>query len=175
MRTRTAIVALIALPTLLAACGGSNSVGSGVNLNNKGGGGALSLGSTTTTSGGGAAPTTTRPVATTEAPAVTRAPATTAPPTTAPQAQTFTITIESDTSGQPPFNPPDAAVYAGTPVKWVNADSKPHTVTANDGAFSSPSIAPGASFTWVANSVGKHNYADGTRPYAVGTLEVAAR
>lgn len=173
MKRSLMFVATLAL-AVLAACGGGNSVGSGVNLNSKGGGGALSLGSTTTTAAAvqttsAAAPTTTQARA-----AATTAPPATAPPTTA-AAPVFTITIESDNSGQSPFSPPDAAVYAGTPVKWVNSDSKPHSVVANDGAFNSGTIPPGGSWTWVARVAGSHGYADGTRPYAVGTLQVANR
>lgn len=174
MKHRVMITTALLAGLLMTACGGGNSVGSGVNLNGKGSGGALSLGSTTTTAA--ATPSTMAATATTRAagPATTAAPATTAPPTTA-AAPVYTITIEGDNSGQSAFNPPNVAVYQGTPVKWVNADSKPHSVVASDGAFSSGTIAPGGSWTWVANSVGKHSYSDGTRPYAVGELQVAPR
>ncbi|HUZ43143.1 MAG TPA: hypothetical protein VMU63_01970 [Acidimicrobiales bacterium] len=174
MKFRVLAAVALAVGLVTAACGGGSSVGSGVNLNGKGGGGALSLGSTTTTTL--VATTTIAPTATTRAPSATpTSPPPTSPRTTAPPAPVYTITIESDSSGQPPFNPPDVAVYQGTPVKWVNSDSKAHSVVASDGAFNSGPIAPGASWTWVASSVGKHSYADGTRPYAVGTLEVAQK
>lgn len=174
MKLRILPVAAVAAALLFSACGGGNAVGSGVNLSGKGGGGALSLGSTTTTAA--AAVTSTTPPTTRPTSATTTAPRpTTAPTTTAPAAPVYTITIEGDSSGASPFNPPNVAVYQGTPVKWVNADSKPHSVVSSDGAFNSGTIPPGGSWTWVANSVGKHSYADGTRPYAVGEIQVAPR
>jgi len=174
MKQRILPVTFLAAALLFSACGGGNSVGSGVNLSGKGSGGALSLGSTTTTASASVtstAPPTSRPAAT----ATTAPPATAAPSTTAPSAPVYTITIEGDSSGASPFSPPNVAVYQDTPVKWVNADSKPHSVLAGDGAFNSGTIPPGGSWTWVATSVGKHSYADGTRPYAVGEIQVAPR
>lgn len=177
MKFRCGAPLLAALAIGAAGCSGANSVGSGVNLHSNNSGGALSLGSTTTTT---LAPDTTvasGPSPTT-APPATSAPASTAPPRTTPPTSAtsvYTIDIESDTSGKPAFDPPNVAVYQGTDVKWVNTDIKAHSVVANDGAFTSPMIPPGGSWTWVANTVGSHSYADGTRPYAVGTVEVDAR
>lgn len=172
---RWALALMVLLAVLLAGCSGSSSVGSGVNLHSSGGGGNLSLGSTTTAAAGhSSAPSTAAP---TTAPPTTSAPATstpvTSPPTTA--AAAYVIHINGDASGQPAFDPTNVAVYQGTTVEWINTDSKPHSVVASDGAFTSPSIPPGGRWSWVANTVGRHSYADGTRPYAVGTLEVAAR
>ena len=174
MKVKIVPALTITVGVLLTACGGGNTVGSGVNLNSKGSGGALSLGSTTSSTAAASTPTSAATATTRPVPA-TAAPSTSAPPTTAPAAPVYTITIEGDSSGQAPFNPPNVAVYQGTPVKWVNADSKPHSVVASDGAFNSGSIPPGGSWTWMAGVVGRHSYADGTRPYAVGTLEVAPK
>ncbi len=173
-RAAIKVLTTVLLAIGLAACGGSNSVGSGVNLHGSGGAGNLSLGSTTSTTA--ITPTSAPPTTTSPARAVT----TTSPPTTAARtvttvASVYVIHINGDTSGQPAFAPTDVAVYQGTSVEWINSDSKPHSVVATDGAFTSPSIPPGGSWTWVANTAGRHDYADGTRPYATGTLEVAAR
>jgi hypothetical protein len=40
------------------------------------------------------------------------------------------------------------------------------------GVFDSGPIAPGATWDWVAQGAGDYNYSDGTRPYAVGTIQV---
>ena len=158
----------------LTGCGSSNAVGSGVNLHGSGGGGNLSLGSTTTTgaTGGGAGAS-----STTAAPTPSTAPPTTAAHVTATTAApaAYVIHINGDSSGQPAFAPTNVAVYQGTTVEWINSDSKAHSVVSTDGSFSSPSIPPGGSWSWVANTTGRHDYADGTRPYATGTVEVAPR
>ena len=164
--------AVVAAGVILSACGGNNAVGSGVNLHGSGGGGNLSLGSTTSTTAAAGNRATTTSVA---ASAATTAPPTTVTRTTAPAPAAYIIHINGDTSGQPAFGPTNVAVYQGTTVEWINSDSKPHSVVATDGAFSSPTIPPGGSWSWVANTVGRHDYADGTRPYATGTLEVASR
>ena len=74
------------------------------------------------------------------------------------------------------FAPKDATVKVGQTVKWVNQDTQARSVVSDDGrSFSSPAIAPGASWTYQANTPGTFAYHDGTRPYAVATLEVVHR
>jgi plastocyanin len=117
--------------------------------------------------------------------ATTAAP-TTAPPTTRPSGQkaspvtqaparsdsTYTISIYGDTGDVTGFDPPAAAVVTGTTVVWVNRDTQARSVVADNGAFESGAIAPGASYTRKFTSAARFNYADGTRPYTVGLLEV---
>ena len=90
----------------------------------------------------------------------------------APQAQHFTIAINSDTSNQPQFNPPAARVYTGTIISFVNHDTVARSVVSDTGAFDSGPIAPGATWNYTANTVGTYHYHDGTRPYAVAYFEV---
>ena len=45
------------------------------------------------------------------------------------------------------FRPEELTLAAGTTVTWVNAGRNPHTVTADDGAFDSGDMAPGATFS----------------------------
>ena len=45
------------------------------------------------------------------------------------------------------FDPPDLSIKTGTTVQFVNADTKPHTVNADDGSFASGPIKPGAAYT----------------------------
>jgi plastocyanin len=93
--------------------------------------------------------------------------------TTAPAADnSFVITINGDNSTAPQFDPPAAAVAVGSVVKFVNADSKEHSVVDQKSAFRSPPIPPGGSWKYKAVTPGEYNYQDGTRPYAVGRLEV---
>jgi plastocyanin len=136
------------------------------------------LGATTTTK---AAPTTTAPTGpggkplsqngatpTTARPTATTAPPTTA--TTAPQA-VLEIAIRSD-NAESKFEPENAAVYVGSIVRWVNKDTVPRSVQADGGQFRSPMIPPGGKFEYKATKEGTYNYTDGTRPYAIGILQV---
>lgn len=107
------------------------------------------------------------------APAKTQAPAA-APPKQA--VREFVITINSDTSAAgSQFTPSVARVYAGQVVTWKNEDSVARSVVADDGAFTSPAIPPGGTFEYKATTAGTFSYHDGTRPYAVASLEVLAR
>jgi plastocyanin len=90
------------------------------------------------------------------------------------QAATLTVAVNGDSSGGPSqFDPSQTRVYQGSFIKWVNKDSVPRSVESDDGTtFSSGPIGPGASWTYTAKTPGLFNYHDGTRPYAVATLEV---
>lgn len=91
-----------------------------------------------------------------------------APPIEQPQ---FQIAIQSDNAGSQ-FDPVAARVTKGTKVSWINRDHAPRSVEADDGSFKSGPIAPGAAWVYVAGRPGKFGYHDGTRPYAVASIEV---
>jgi plastocyanin len=55
------------------------------------------------------------------------------------------------------FAPARVTVQQGDRVTWVNRDPFPHTATAK-GTFDSGSIAPAASWTWVAGKRGTYDY-----------------
>lgn len=170
---RTKLIALVLTTALaVAACGEDSSVGSDELLEG-GVTGETRLGETTTT-------TTEAPVAaqpqeaapTTAAP--TTAPPETAPPTTeAVQQVSLEVAIQPDSAGNQ-FEPRIGRVFVGSIIRFTNTDSVPRSVEADSGAFSSGPIAPGASWDYTASTPGSFNYTDGTRPYAVGTLEVVA-
>lgn len=177
LRAAAAAVALLAL----AGCSSGDKIGTGVKLGS-GGNANLAL-------GGSATPTPTatahharkhKPKPSRVQATVTSRPAATAQPAQTqaaaqPKAKPFTITINGDASGQPALSPPDAAVYVGTEIVWVNHDTQPRSVLAQDGSFRSPPIAPGKSYSWIAKSAGRHNYQDGTRPYVDGQIQVYPR
>jgi len=158
-------LALLAVTTFAAACGGGEDVGDESLLEGtEEGGEGGRLGETTTT--------TADATATTAATETTPAP-TTAPPTTAaPAAPSVTISIASDTTAGGQFQPRVARVPSGAIVRFVNNDTVERSVVADGGAFDSGPIAPGASWDWTAGGAGTYNYSDGTRPYAVGSIEV---
>lgn len=177
-RTTILLLFVVALGGL-GACSEDNKVGSGVKVDKNAAGSNSRLGATTTTAAAAAAPTTAAPAAapiTTAAPATTAAPkptpTTAAPTTTVAQATAFEIAIYGDNSGQRQFEPPQAGVRLGTVVRWVNKDSVARSVESAEAGFQSPSIPPGGSWDFKTDTKGTFNYQDGTRPYAVGVLQV---
>ena len=72
------------------------------------------------------------------------------------------------------YDPYYIRVFQGGVVSVTNRDAQSRTVTADRGEFDSGSIAPGETWTYDANRVGKFNFHDETRPFVVGTLEVLA-
>lgn len=179
----------LGLVLALGACSGGASVGDEVDVGQGAGGDRLSVdGDATTTtnadpsqspsgpdtdgsSGDGGSPRPAEPPTT----APTQQPPPTSATTTTVAIADFEITIHPDTSGQPQFEPSQARVFEGTLVRWTNVDSEPRSVVASDGAFDSGEIPPGETFEYHATALGRFDYSDGTRPYAVATLEVVAR
>ena len=80
---------------------------------------------------------------------------------------TYTVVIE-----QMRFNPPALMVRRGDHVTWVNKDLFPHTASANSRAFDSHSIAPDASWTYVAGQPGTYPYRCDLHPTMGGILTV---
>lgn len=172
MRIRVLMAAACGAGLFLAACGGSNKVGDNSLLNFKdqankrlgdttttgapattvaGAKGQLGIGGTTATTKAAAVPTTTHP---------------------APQVATLEIDINSDGTSSTQFDPSNARIFRGSIIKWTNKDTQARSVESDTGAFRSPSIPPGGSWSWTPNAAGQFNYHDGTRPYAVGSFEV---
>ena len=161
-RTLFRILTVLLAVVALAACGGEKSVGDESLLEGTEGSDVTRLGETTTT-------TTTAPA---EGTPTTAAPTTTAPPTTVAAAPSVEISIASDTTAGGQFQPRVAQVPSGALIRFKNNDTVPRSVVADNGAFDSGPIAPGATWDWVAGGPGSYNYSDGTRPYAVGSIEV---
>ena len=168
---RTTALLTLVFALLVAACSSDNKVGEGVDLSIGNQVEQERLGQATTT----VAPPTTAAGADGSQGAIGRATTTapTAPPTTeAPKQQFFEIGIHGDNSGTSQFAPSAVAVGKGVTVRWTNRDSVARSVEADNGAFNSGPIPPGGTFLWKADKAGAFNYTDGTRPYAVGRIEV---
>lgn len=174
-RRTTKLAVSIAAALLLSACGQGAKTGSGVDTNATGGPG--NLFASTAPPSKKAAPKVTKaaPRPTKAAPVATMAKPAPKPTQKAPEAPVFKISINGDKSGKPIFDPPQAAVFSGTKVTWTNNDVKPRGVKANNGAFDSGPIAPGKTFVWIAGGGGMYAYADSTRPYANGQIQVTGR
>ena len=168
---RTTALLMLILTLFLGACSSDNKVGEGVDLSIGNQVDQERLGQATTT----VAPPTTAPGAQASGGALGRDTTTTkatAPPTTERAPQFFEIGIHGDNSGTSQFAPSAVAVGKGVTVRWTNRDSVARSVEADNGAFNSGPIPPGGTFLWKADKAGAFNYTDGTRPYAVGRIEV---
>ena len=160
-----------------ASCGGSNKVGTGIDINSlnakanrlgqlnlpKASGqggfvGAPTQGKQQTSSGSSQA-------AANQAAAAQQA-------AHAKQVEAAAVAFRITSSGYDPYY---IRVYKGGSIKVTNVDAQARSVTADRGEFDSGSIAPGQTWVYVTNTVGKFNFHDGTRPFVVGTLEVLAR
>jgi plastocyanin len=64
-----------------------------------------------------------------------------------------TVTIEGMQ-----YHPAELTVRRGDRIIWVNKDFFPHTVTADNKAFDSHSIAANASWSYVARRTGEYAY-----------------
>lgn len=69
-------------------------------------------------------------------------------------------------------NPVTVVMGVNNTVEWVNDDSAPHTVTANDGSFGSGNIAPTGTYTFTFTKAGTYAYHCLYHPWMVGTVIV---
>jgi plastocyanin len=70
------------------------------------------------------------------------------------------------------FSPASVTINTGDAVKWTNSDTKNHQVVANNGAFASPTIAPGKTYTHVFGTAGTYRYHDALHPSLTGRVIV---
>jgi len=70
------------------------------------------------------------------------------------------------------FAPNPITVAVGSSVTWVNNDSVTHTSVANNGAWTSPPIAPGGSFSTAFMTAGTFAYHCSIHPGMIGTVTV---
>jgi plastocyanin len=70
------------------------------------------------------------------------------------------------------FQPASLEIPAGTTMTWTNSGAATHTATADNGAFDSGRLAPGASFSQTFNSAGTFTYHCEIHPQMTGTIVV---
>jgi plastocyanin len=87
----------------------------------------------------------------------------------APQASAATATVRITRTA---FLPSKVTIKTGDSVKWTNRDTINHQVVANNGAFASPVLAPGKSYTFRFRASGTYRYHDGLHPTLKGTVVV---
>jgi plastocyanin len=72
------------------------------------------------------------------------------------------------------FSSASLQVATGTTVIWNNDDMIVHTVTADDGSFSSSDIQPGGTFSWTFKSTGTFAYHDKHNTAMTGIVTVVS-
>jgi plastocyanin len=70
------------------------------------------------------------------------------------------------------FSPKTATITFGDTVKWTNADTVNRQLVADSGAFASPILKPGASYSFTFKTPGTFNYHDALKPAVKGTITV---
>lgn len=71
------------------------------------------------------------------------------------------------------FNPRNLSIKVGTKVTWTNKDGVAHTVTSDDGGFtSSGNLGNGATYEYTFNAVGTYPYHCAIHPSMTGTITV---
>ena len=70
------------------------------------------------------------------------------------------------------FQPASLEVSVGTTVTWTNSGASPHTVTADNGAFDSGRLPPGARFSQTFDAAGTFTYHCKIHPQMAGTIVV---
>jgi plastocyanin len=70
------------------------------------------------------------------------------------------------------YAPNPATVAVGATVTWVNNDVDPHTSTSTTNVWGSPTLQPGASFSFRFASAGSFPYNCLIHPNMVGTIVV---
>lgn len=69
------------------------------------------------------------------------------------------------------YHPASISVKKGTKVVWTNKDDMPHTVTGT-GAFHSPTLGPGKSYSFTFTKTGTFSYHCKIHPFMHGTVVV---
>ena len=84
-------------------------------------------------------------------------------------AATFTVSIKDNG-----FVPKNVTVTAGDTVTWKNDGKNNHQVVATTGAFASPVLRPGQSYSFRFTGAGTVNYRDALNPSETGSVIVKA-
>jgi plastocyanin len=84
-------------------------------------------------------------------------------------AVTVTKTVKISATG---FAPASVTIATTNAIKWSNTDTKAHQVVANNGAFASPIIGAGHSWTHTFNTAGTYRYHDALHPTLTGKVVV---
>jgi plastocyanin len=71
------------------------------------------------------------------------------------------------------FSPAIVSIVAGDSIRWRNDDTRDHQVVSTTGAFASPVLRPGRTYTFRFDVAGTYRYRDALNPSVTGTIRVA--
>jgi plastocyanin len=84
-------------------------------------------------------------------------------------ARAATATVSIRAAG---FSPATVTINTNDRVTWVNRDTQNHQVVSDTGAFVSPILRPGQSYTFTFRASGTYRYRDALEPSERGTVRV---
>lgn len=94
-------------------------------------------------------------------------------PSSAPAATSAPVASDSVTIHNFAFGPQVVTIKAGTTVHWTNRDAEAHTVTSDTGAFKSPVLQPGSSYSYRFTKPGTYSYHCTIHPFMTGKVVVS--
>ena len=71
------------------------------------------------------------------------------------------------------FSPATVNIIAGDSIRWRNDDTQNHQIVSTTGAFASPVLARGKTYTFRFDVAGTYNYRNALHPSVTGTIKVA--
>lgn len=71
------------------------------------------------------------------------------------------------------FSPATVNIIAGDSIRWRNDDTQNHQVVSTTGAFASPVLSRGKTYTFRFDVAGTYHYRDALHPSVTGTIRVA--
>ena len=83
-------------------------------------------------------------------------------------ATTKTVSIRATS-----FAPATVSIVAGDSIRWRNDDTGNHQIVSTTGAFASPVLARGRTYTFRFDVAGTYRYRDALNPKVTGTVKVA--
>ena len=69
--------------------------------------------------------------------------------------------------------PATVSIVAGDSIRWRNDDTQNHQIVSTTGAFASPVLARGKTYTFRFDVAGTYRYRDALNPSVTGTVRVA--
>jgi plastocyanin len=70
------------------------------------------------------------------------------------------------------FSPATVNIIAGDSIRWRNDDTQNHQVVSTTGAFASPVLSRGKTYTFRFDVAGTYNYRNALHPSVTGTIKV---
>ena len=71
------------------------------------------------------------------------------------------------------FSPATVNIVAGDSIRWRNDDTRDHQIVSTTGAFASPVLSRGRTYTFRFDVAGTYRYRDALNPSVTGTVRVA--